>query len=241
MDTDILSLQRDVLVGLGMLMLDLMGSGAAASGLACTPGTGLTVSVAPGRLYQFENIDGTAYGSLPAITSSQIIKQGINLAATVLPCAAPVTAGYSINYLVEATYSDVDGVNVILPYYNVANPTQVYSGPNNSGNPQATVRQGQVVLTAKPGAAATTGTQTTPSVDSGYVGLYVVTVANGAGSITSGNIVTVATAPFLALTLAGGATTTTAPGAGGAGVLPATPKGYAPVMINGALQKIPYY
>jgi hypothetical protein len=36
-------------------------------------------------------------------------------------------------------------------------------------------------------------------------------------------------------------TSTTAPGAGGAGALPATPKGYAAVTINGASQQIPYY
>lgn len=38
-----------------------------------------------------------------------------------------------------------------------------------------------------------------------------------------------------------GASTTTAPGAGGAGALPATPKGYLSVFVNGAAQQIPYY
>jgi hypothetical protein len=41
--------------------------------------------------------------------------------------------------------------------------------------------------------------------------------------------------------LAVASTTTTAPSAGGAGALPATPKGYASVTINGASQQIPYY
>lgn len=36
-------------------------------------------------------------------------------------------------------------------------------------------------------------------------------------------------------------TTTTAPGAGGAGALPATPLGYTTVYINGTARKIPYY
>lgn len=49
-----------------------------------------------------------------------------------------------------------------------------------------------------------------------------------------------------ALTVTGGlafapATTTTAPGAGGAGALPATPLGYATVTINGTARKVAYY
>jgi hypothetical protein len=36
-------------------------------------------------------------------------------------------------------------------------------------------------------------------------------------------------------------TTTTAPGAGGAGALPATPAGYMTVTVNGTARKVPYY
>lgn len=38
-----------------------------------------------------------------------------------------------------------------------------------------------------------------------------------------------------------GPSSTTAPGAGGAGALPATPKGYLTVLVNGVSQKIAYY
>ena len=41
--------------------------------------------------------------------------------------------------------------------------------------------------------------------------------------------------------LAGHTTTTTAPAAGGAGALPATPKGYVTIQINGSNQQIAYY
>lgn len=44
-----------------------------------------------------------------------------------------------------------------------------------------------------------------------------------------------------ALILAGQTTTTTAPAAGGAGALPATPKGYCSTTINGVVVKFPFY
>lgn len=190
LDTDVLSGQKNALLGLGFLALDLFGTTTTAAGLACTQTAipGMSVLVAPGRLYSLQNVDNTSYGSLPLDTSHQIVKQGILLNTATLAITAPTTAGQSINYLIEATYSDVDTNLTVLPYYNSANPTQTYSGPNNNGVPQATVRQGQVVLVAKAGTAAATGTQTTPAPDSGYMGLWVVTVAYGATSVVNANI-----------------------------------------------------
>lgn len=49
----------------------------------------------------------------------------------------------------------------------------------------------------KAGVAATTGTQITPTPDTGCTGLYVITVAQGATTVTAGNIATYANAPFL--------------------------------------------
>jgi L-serine deaminase len=43
------------------------------------------------------------------------------------------------------------------------------------------------------------------------------------------------------INLAGHTTTTTAPAAGGAGALPATPKGYVTIQINGVNQQLAYY
>ena len=48
------------------------------------------------------------------------------------------------------------------------------------------------------GVAATTGTQTTPVVDSGWVGLYVITVNYGQTTVTTAQITTYPGAPFLA-------------------------------------------
>lgn len=178
-------------------MQDLLGTTTLAAGLACTPGTGLNVSIAPGRIYALENLDSTAYSSLAADTTHQVMKQGILLDAATLSVPAPVTAGDSIDYLIQAAYEDTDAGNTILDYYDASNPTQPYTGPNNTGQAQPTTREGQIGLVAKAGTAAATGTQTAPAPDSGYVGLWVVSVANGAASITSADIAPYAGAPIV--------------------------------------------
>lgn len=197
-DKDVLLTNQYAMLGLGYLALDLLGSSTIASGLACTPTApaSLNVQIAPGRLYSQQNVDNTAYGSLGADTTHQILKQGILADAVSIPCAAPGTFGFSVNYLIQAAYQDLDTNLVTLPYYNIDNPEQPFSGPNNLGTAQATTRSGAVAVTVKPGIAATTGAQTTPAPDVGFVGLWVVTVANGQTSITSANIVAASSAPF---------------------------------------------
>lgn len=197
LETDILWTNRFALVALGLLIQDILGTTTLAAGLACTPGTGLNVSIAPGRIYSIENLDSTAYSSLAADTTHQIMKQGIMLNAATLAVAAPTTSGDSINYLIEATYQDTDTGGIILDYFDAANPTQPYTGPNNTGQAQPTTRAGQISLIAKAGTQAATGSQTTPTPDSGYVGLCVVTIAFGASSVVSGNITPYAGAPII--------------------------------------------
>jgi len=199
LETDLLRTNRFSMTALAMLTQDLIGTSTQASGFTCVP-TGpasLAVQVTPGRLYSLQNLDGTAYSSLAADTTHQIVKQGILLDAVTLACAAPATAGFSVNYLIQATYLDSDTALVTLPYYNSSNPSQAYSGPANSGTPQATLRAGTVSLQAKVGIAAATGSQTTPAPDAGYVGLFAVTVANGTTTITSGSISTYSGYPNL--------------------------------------------
>jgi hypothetical protein len=203
LETDLLSTNKNAMVGLGLLAQDVLGSSTLASGFACTQTVvpSLGVLVAPGRLYSLQNIDSTAYSSIAADTTHQVLKQAILLDAATLACAAPVTAGFSVVYLIEAAYQDVDSLAVTLPYYNVSNPTQAYSGPGGSGAAQATVRKGTVVLQAKAGVAAATGTQTAPALDAGFAPLWLVTVANGQTTITSANIALAPAAPFLTTSL----------------------------------------
>lgn len=62
--------------------------------------------------------------------------------------------------------------------------------------------------------------------------------AVGAGGVTvTGNIST----PYATIGFNPTQTTTSAPSAGGAGALPATPAGYVTLLINGVSRKVAYY
>lgn len=199
LETDLLNTNKNAMIGLSKLAAGILGASTFLNGLACTP-TGpasLQVYVAPGEIYSLQNLDGTAYSSIAADTTHAILKQGISLDQLTLSCPAPVTAGQSINYLIQVTYQDTDTSAVVLPYYNSSNPSQAYAGPANSGTAQNTVRKGVCLVSAKAGVSATTGSQTTPAPDAGYTGAFVVTVANGQTQITAPNISTYAGAPFM--------------------------------------------
>lgn len=183
-------------MGLAHFTRAVLGSATTVDGLACTPGTGLNVAVAPGSIYALEETDATAYGSL-GIDTTELVKQGLNKTAQTFSVPAPATMGTSINYLIEAQYQDVDGGSVALAYYNSADPIVPYTGPGNTGDTQPTVREGVCALQVKAGAAATTGSQTTPAADSGWTPLWVVMIANGATGVVTGNIVQSALAPFV--------------------------------------------
>jgi hypothetical protein len=199
LDTDELSTNRNAMKALGMLISAVLGTNTVTSGLAVTQNSpaAMNVVVGPGSIFQLSTVDATAYGSLPLDTSDPLMKQGINIASTTLAISAPGTSGQSQNYLIEAALLEADGTPVVLPYYNASNPSSPYLGPGNSGSAQNTVRAQTVQLQAKAGVPATTGTQTTPGVDAGWVPLAVVTVAYGASSITSGNISVAAGAPTI--------------------------------------------
>ncbi len=201
LETDILSTNKDAMIGLAKLAEVVLGRVPVLIGLPCTPGTGLTVSVGAGQVYNLADIDATAYSSLAADTVHTVLKQGLLLDPVTLNCPAPGTVGQSINYLVEVAYQDIDTGAVVLPYYNSSNPAVPYSGPGNTGATNYTIRSGACTVQVKAGTAAATGTQTTPAVDAGFIDAYVVTVAYGAVSIVSGNISTVTGAPFLSMTL----------------------------------------
>ena len=199
LETDLLNTNKYAMMGLAKLAAVVMGSNTYLHGLACTPTSpaSMVVNIAKGQIYSVQNVDGTAYSSLAADTTNTILKQGIILSSTAFTLTAPTTAGQSINYLIQVTYSDVDSGATVLPYYNASNPSVAYSGPNNAGTAQNTVRSGVCTVALKAGVAATTGTQTTPSADTGYTAAWVITVAQGATTVTAGNIAVAPNAPFL--------------------------------------------
>jgi len=199
LDTDLLSINRNTMIALGFLMRATLGTGIVVDGLACTPTipTSMSVQVMPGSLIQMSVVDATSYGSLSADTTDPLIKMGINLTPQYFELQAPVNSGYAVDYLIQACLQESDQDLIVLPYYNAANPSQPYSGPANSGLPQATLRSQSVQFLLKSGVPSSAGTQLTPAADQGWVGLYMITASYGQTTIVSGNITTLPTAPFI--------------------------------------------
>ena len=190
LDTDFLNQNRNVMVGLGMLMQAILGPNTWIDGLACTPTSpaSMAVRIGPGSIYTQQNVDNSAYGSLAADTADQIVKQGLTFGQTQFNCPAPSTSGFSVAYLIQATYADVDSGDTVLPYFNPDDIEHPFSGPDDNGLSQKTVRQGVCQLTLKAGTPATTGSQALPAADVGAMPVAAITVANGQVTITSGNI-----------------------------------------------------
>jgi hypothetical protein len=199
LDTDLLSTNRNTMLALHGLISATLGTATTVDGLAVVPTSpaSMAVIVGPGSITQYGPVDTVAYGSLPADTSEMIVKMGIMLAPAIIPITAPTTAGTTIAYLLQATFSESDQNPVVLPYYNAANPAQPYLGPNNTGAAQNTVRRQSVALQLKAGAAAPAGQQTVPPVDPGWIGLAVITVNAGATEIDAANITAAMGAQFL--------------------------------------------
>ena len=202
LDTDLLNVQRGIMKAVGFLAQACLGAGPVLDGFACVPTVpaSMSVTVGPGSLAVTSEVDANGFGSLAA-DPANLVKMGINETPASFALTAPTVSGQSINYLLEASFSEVDAVPVVLPYYNAANPSQGYAGANNSGSAQNTQRLQQVALQLKAGAAANTGTQATPPVDPGCVAVAVVTVNAGQTTITASSIAVPGTAPFLPMKL----------------------------------------
>lgn len=199
LDTDLLSTNLNAMLALGYLAQAVLGQNIIADGLVCNPTSpaSLGVTVGPGCLTQLTVVDTLSYGSLPADAADMLVKMGINISSTSFALVSPTSSGQSANYLIEASFLESDVNPVVLPYYNAANPAQPYSGPTNSGVAQNTARIQRVQLQLKAGAPALTGQQQTPPVDSGWVGLYAISVSYGQTEVLASNIAVSPSAPFI--------------------------------------------
>ncbi|WP_259384391.1 hypothetical protein, partial [Bacillus thuringiensis] len=166
LETDILNINRNVMVGLGQLAMDVLGTSTVASGLPCTQTVvpSMSVAIGPGALYGVQPVDSSAYSSLPSNTTDLTVKQGILLSSAnkQLTLTAPGTPGSTIIYLIQAAVSEVDAKPIVLPYYNASKPTVAYSGPGDTGTAQNTTRPVTINVTAKAGIAATSPTAPAP-------------------------------------------------------------------------------
>ena len=203
LDTDLLSVQRNTMVAIGYLAQATLGRSIVADGLACLPTSpaSLTISLGPGSLSTLAVIDSAAFGSLAADPTEPLVKMGVITGTTNFTLTPPSTSGQAINYLVQASLAELDTTPVVLPFYNAANPAQPYSGPANNGSAQNTQRLQRVQFQLKPSPPANTGSQVTPVVDAGWVGLYIITVNYGQGQVVASNINVYPGAPFIAFKL----------------------------------------
>jgi hypothetical protein len=199
LDTDLLATNRNAMIAIGYLAQMILGNGPVVDGLTCSPTvpSSMSVSVSSGSIAQLSVVDQTPYGSLPANTTDPLIKLGINLETTIFSLQAPTVPGQAIDYLIEAILSEVDASPVVLPYYNAANPAQPYTGPTNSGLPQATRRVQQVQLQLKAGTPAAIGSQLIPATDPGWVPLHVISVSYGQTAIDQSSIAPAFNSPAL--------------------------------------------
>jgi hypothetical protein len=199
LDVDILSANRNALIAIGYALQATLGTGIYADGLACNPTlpASMQVTIGLGSLTTMSTIDASAYGTIAADLDN-LVKMGINpFGSTSFTLTAPGTSGQSINYLIEAQLLESDGLPISLPYYNAAAPSQPFTGPNNNQAQQNTVRIQRVGLQLKAGSPSAAGTQQTPTVDAGWVGLYTLTVNFGQTTVTATSITVYPGAPFI--------------------------------------------
>jgi hypothetical protein len=201
LDTDMLSTNLNAMIALGFALQAVFGKSTVVDGLTLLAqgSPNMTVTVNPGSIIVSTVVDQNAYGSLGSDPLDALVKIGVNLTPTAFTLTAPTTSGYSQIYLLEAQFDEFDTGATVLPYYNATDPALPYQGPTNSGAAQNTLRVQHVALQVKAGTPAPTGTQTAPSADSGWVGLFAITVVNGQTAIVQAecNASYLVTAPFI--------------------------------------------
>lgn len=199
---DVLTLGQFTMTALSQISQAMLGTTTIVAGFtvsASNPAS-LSVILSAGQIYQQENLEASAVSGL-AVDAHTIVKQGVNLDPVTLTLVPPTTIGFAQNILIEAQYADSDTGATVLTYQDPVNKGNTFQGPGGNGQKQNTVRRGVVAIQLKAGVAATSGTQTSPIPDAGWVGLAVVTVAYGQTTITGTNISAFAQAPFIPTTL----------------------------------------
>ncbi len=168
--------EQSAYVGLGAVINSVMGASSFVSdGFIVTPESGLTISVGPGTLTGngTSGADPRGYGVLPATTLPSA-KQYQTTAPTTLTLTAGAT---NTIYVTGATF--VDDTDVVLPFYNSANPLQPFNGVNNQGTALPTTRKDVATVTV-----------TTGLVPAGGFLLYTITLPAGATSVSPSEVIT---------------------------------------------------
>lgn len=209
---------HDILYSISQAVQDLLGQGyTVVAGLSATQTSpaSLTINLAAGRILQLAAADAVSQGAIPQ-DLTQILQQGTAVAQQVTLSTSGLSTGQSRWALVQAQFNQVDVVRAndpnagLLYFYNAANPTLPFQGPNNNGQIEPTVRQGLCSIGVIYGSVATTGSEVPPQPSAGWVPLYLIDLAFGQTSVTTNQILVAGpsvgtgvpsnytTAPFLA-------------------------------------------
>lgn len=193
---DLLILQKHALKAVAGLAVSLLGgTQTLLSGLGATATSpaSLTINLAQGWIYKQASVDATTWGALP-VDNTVVEQQGYAAAQPIALSTQALNAGQSQWILIQGNFAPVDEVapgdptGGLIYYYNSANPSQPFQGPNNSGSPQNTERAATVSIAALAGAPATTGSEVPPTPTTGWVPLYLIDLTFGQTTITSGQI-----------------------------------------------------
>ena len=201
LDTDLLSVQRNVQVGIGALARAILGPGPVVDGLQCVPSAAAyVVTMLPGSLTELAQNDYSAFGALPA-DSANVVRTALQPAASSVQLSPPADVNHVVCWLIQVQATEFDGTPIALPYWNASNPSVPYSGPGNSGSAQPTQRFLRVAISAKANGPQPWPIGTPPDADPGWIGLYAVTTVFNKPGIEAADIVPYYAAPRLRYTL----------------------------------------
>jgi hypothetical protein len=187
---------EDSLIGSANYAQMLLGlTGTYSQNISCTATVppSLNINFGDGFIIQLAPVDATAYGPLPANTQ-QVMQLGYNQITTKLVNTGDIPVGDAKWALISVGFKQIDAIRAgdpnggILPYIDINNPTQPFFGPNNSGVPQNTVRQGIADIQLTYGAIAPGGSEVPPAAPPGYVGLFLIDLVHGQTTITNTDI-----------------------------------------------------
>ena len=201
LDTDLLSVQRNVQVGIGALARAILGPGPVVDGLQCVPSAAAyVVTMLPGSLTELAQNDYSAFGALPA-DPADVVRTALQPAASSVQLSPPADVNHVVCWLIQVQATEFDGTPIALPYWNASNPSVPYSGPGNSGSAQPTQRFLRVAISAKANGPQPWPIGTPPDADPGWIGLYAVTTVFNKPRIEAADIVPYYAAPRLRYTL----------------------------------------
>lgn len=195
---------RDMLKGLSHLARMLLGintdllSGFSA---AQQPTPDLSFQLADGQIYQWRQVDESAFGPLPADTQ-YIWQQGYSVSQTISLSTAQLAAGQSQWVLIQCKFTPSDEVRSgdptggLLPYYNSVNPLSPLQGPGGNGAVQPSVRNHKADVSVVYGTPATTGAEVPPTPGANNVAMYLVKLTFGQLQITTGQILKAGAAAY---------------------------------------------